>query len=605
MTIQADKSISRLVYSGPGGYPFDFKVLVETDLTVIHTSATGVNTTLTLGVGYSVNINTLLNTGTVYVSSAPTTSGFLEIKRILPITQLVDWRNNDANNAEVLEGAFDRVVMILQQFAREVSGSAATSSTWRGAWAGFTQYFVGQQVTTNDNKMYVCLVSHNAGTFSTDLASGYWALLFDFSVNPAAIPSTSIGEEPGSPSRPTMMFDFANSKMLDPRITFLRYSSATYVDKDGLIKVAAAHVPRFTHNPLTKECLGIWVEEPFTSFIALAHDGSALTLTNTTYLADQTKSPSGSVDADLFTEAATTTTHGAQVSKSYTTGFSHVVSIFVKRKAGGPARNFRIAFAASYRGGTATAATFNLDTGVVTPTSGIPPVYGMEAYDNGWWRCWLVAPCTATGAHIITFLGVTTDTQVTTYLGDVTSGFYLWGVNIGVGAVVTSMMPTNEARLADSVTVASPWFEVTNPAAGTLIATGIKFTAPEASFNTFASLNDGAISVNEILLCTRDATDKAMVWAAAQSVVAQSADFPGTNVRSKIVIGTTYDSTIIQGYANGALYDQTGAVMAPTLTQLTIGSRAGSWHKLNGAVANVAYWPHRLSSAEMIQLTQP
>jgi hypothetical protein len=96
-----------------------------------------------------------------------------------------------------------------------------------------------------------------------------------------------------------------------------------------------------------------------------------------------------------------------------------------------------------------------------------------------------------------------------------------------------------------------------------------------------------------------------MVWAAAQSVVAQSADFPGTNVRSKIVIGTTYDSTIIQGYANGALYDQTGAVMAPTLTQLTIGSRAGSWHKLNGAVANVAYWPHRLSSAEMIQLTQP
>jgi hypothetical protein len=62
MTIQADKSISRLVYSGPGGYPFDFKVLVETDLTVIHTSATGVNTTLTLGVGYSVSINTLLNT---------------------------------------------------------------------------------------------------------------------------------------------------------------------------------------------------------------------------------------------------------------------------------------------------------------------------------------------------------------------------------------------------------------------------------------------------------------------------------------------------------------------------------------------------------------
>jgi len=67
--------------------------------------------------------------------------------------------------------------------------------------------------------------------------------------------------------RPTLNLDFANSKTLDPRITFTRTSTATYVDEDGLIKSVDADVARFDHDPETGECLGLLVEESRTNDI--------------------------------------------------------------------------------------------------------------------------------------------------------------------------------------------------------------------------------------------------------------------------------------------------------------------------------------------------
>jgi hypothetical protein len=70
-------------------------------------------------------------------------------------------------------------------------------------------------------------------------------------------------------SEPAIELDFANTKALDPRITFTRVmtgaSVATYVGADGLIKTAGNNVPRFDHNPTTGESLGLLVEEARTN----------------------------------------------------------------------------------------------------------------------------------------------------------------------------------------------------------------------------------------------------------------------------------------------------------------------------------------------------
>lgn len=61
--------------------------------------------------------------------------------------------------------------------------------------------------------------------------------------------------------RPTLNLDFANSKELDPRITFYRDSIATYYDSKGAIRYANRNEPRFDHDPVTGESKGLLIEE--------------------------------------------------------------------------------------------------------------------------------------------------------------------------------------------------------------------------------------------------------------------------------------------------------------------------------------------------------
>jgi hypothetical protein len=67
--------------------------------------------------------------------------------------------------------------------------------------------------------------------------------------------------------RPTLDLDFANSKTLDPRITFTRASGGSYVGADGLIKLAGVNEARFDHDPVTGESLGLLIEEARTNLL--------------------------------------------------------------------------------------------------------------------------------------------------------------------------------------------------------------------------------------------------------------------------------------------------------------------------------------------------
>ena len=66
-------------------------------------------------------------------------------------------------------------------------------------------------------------------------------------------------------NRPALHFNFARLRALDPRIAFSRASVGTYVGADGLIKTAASGVPRFDHDPVTGESLGLLIEEARTN----------------------------------------------------------------------------------------------------------------------------------------------------------------------------------------------------------------------------------------------------------------------------------------------------------------------------------------------------
>lgn len=60
---------------------------------------------------------------------------------------------------------------------------------------------------------------------------------------------------------PVLSLDFLTSNTLDPRVTFTRSTTATFVGSDGLIQTAAINAPRFDYNPVTLAPNGLLIEE--------------------------------------------------------------------------------------------------------------------------------------------------------------------------------------------------------------------------------------------------------------------------------------------------------------------------------------------------------
>ena len=71
----------------------------------------------------------------------------------------------------------------------------------------------------------------------------------------------------GASVRPSLLLDFARSKTVDPRITFTRGSSATRFNASGVLETVAANTPRIDYDPVTLACKGLLIEEQRTNSI--------------------------------------------------------------------------------------------------------------------------------------------------------------------------------------------------------------------------------------------------------------------------------------------------------------------------------------------------
>lgn len=70
--------------------------------------------------------------------------------------------------------------------------------------------------------------------------------------------SDFIQNNPERPYAPTVVFDFAKTERLDPRVTFTRASNATYTAANNLIATVGTNTPRFQYE--NGVCQGLFVE---------------------------------------------------------------------------------------------------------------------------------------------------------------------------------------------------------------------------------------------------------------------------------------------------------------------------------------------------------
>jgi len=110
--------------------------------------------------------------------------------------------------------------------------------------------------------------------------------------------------------RPSLLLDFANTRSLDPRVTFTRASGGTHFNAQGLLVTAGDHRPRFDHDPVTGQSLGLLVEEARTNLLLNSETLSTQSVTVTA--AAHTLSFYGTGSVELSgTHSATLTGTGA------------------------------------------------------------------------------------------------------------------------------------------------------------------------------------------------------------------------------------------------------------------------------------------------------
>lgn len=111
--------VNRVNYAGSGivgPYSYPFRIFAATDLEVTSRDAAETETTLAYPADYSVSGVGELSGGSITLTVVLASGSTLAIRRVLPLLQTTELRNQGPFYAWMHEDAFDRSVMMLQQY---------------------------------------------------------------------------------------------------------------------------------------------------------------------------------------------------------------------------------------------------------------------------------------------------------------------------------------------------------------------------------------------------------------------------------------------------------------------------------------------------------
>ena len=390
---------------------------------------------------------------------------------------------------------------------------------------------------------------------------------------------------------PKLTLDFANSRQLDPRITFSRSSSATYLHPDTeLITTAPSGVARFEKE-------GFLIEEARTNSFQYsteldnAYWDRATGLTKT---ANNAVSPDGNTTALLVTEDTSTGEHVFGKSTNVSVS-NNCMSIFVK-----PNGKTRVGLR---QGNEATAnVIFDLSgTGSVVSGNGC-----IKQYPNGWFR--VTQSRQSTGNK--TFFHLLNDADdALSYTGDGTSGCWIWGYQKEAGTFPSSLIPTagsTVTRAVDLVSMTgtefSSWY---NNSEGTFLCEfNHPFTA-HGDDRIFMAASSNA-SADRIGAAIRNTYQITYALAKTNSVNILADTMTGTDASLSPTLGVGYSSA-----TDGFRWVQQDVVRTATGTpstaidRLLIGqtNASASDNKLSGHITRLSYYDRRVSDAELETLT--
>jgi hypothetical protein len=327
-----------------------------------------------------------------------------------------------------------------------LTATAVSSSQIDLAWTDVSTGNTGQRIerrSPSGSGSYSTLttVSATATTYSdTGLtaSTSYEYRIVATNADYDSSPSTAANATTQSGAlSPSWTLDFSSGSFSGATLT--RASSGTYVDSSGYIASASTDVARLTHNSSGSR-LGLLVEAERTNDLQFSEDPSNAYWTKSGSAINNNSgafwtAPDNAATAVLLRQNTSTGVHNITRAVSATT--DAVCSVFLqKQTTSGVGRYATLILRRSstdyYH------ATFDLDQGTVTQSALVGTLLsatdrGIEAYANGWYRCW-VQGTQASATQNVTIALATTGTPTMTSTGEsytganTTDGVYIWGL---------------------------------------------------------------------------------------------------------------------------------------------------------------------------------
>ena len=431
---------------------------------------------------------------------------------------------------------------------------------------------------------------------------------------------------------PTLNLDFANSQSLDRRITFTRGSTATRVNRNGLIETVGVNQPRFDFDPISGECKGLLIEESRTNYwrgtqtgggSGTVSDGTATGadgvtakkfvttlgsaafpgLSNYTQYSIPVGSQvtGGTVDISfsgyfaatgtglyvpdiviaigasgsnyIFAELLPDLTNGNIVSKSLSAGLSEIIAPQITLM---PFGMYKVTWSVRYTQGATIRNTVN---------------FGIQCRRKN-------SPSGATG----------------TYYADGVNGFQFSCIQYEIGAVPTSYIPTTASSVTRSVDNAemtginfSSWY---NQSEGTFFYNG---TLPFITNDTVTRVPFGVsngFNFSNSMYVAKTPTTLGLSFTVINNNVSQTTGTSLPNMTSskfKIASSVAPNNIYSCGYGGVVNKHSRPSAAIPTATRLTLGKEPWNGSALNpiiGCISKFAYYPKALSPAELQYLIQ-
>ncbi len=389
-------------------------------------------------------------------------------------------------------------------------------------------------------------------------------------------------------------------------ITFSRSSAGWYFNSAGVLVQAGANIPRFDHDPVTRQPRGLLIEEGRTNLLLRSQefDNAVWTRSRIGVSPNTAVAPDGTMTADKLVPTAENNNHGLGQNVALAGAVQCSWSVYAKA-----AEYFMVRLRLSDSVSFLADVLVNLNTGTIQNPNAASSI---QYVGNGWYRIcvtWTPAAASTLVGHGV---WVYDENGSPTFTGDGVKGLYAWGAQLEQGYFPTSYIPTTSAQVARNADFA----RITD-------LTKMYFAAGKGSMAIDAevgALGNAAVSSNSfphIGALTKNNSIGAGDYAALRlspavpvGIIGNAGVYNTRSLGGDAAVGKVL-KLALAGDGNDVVLARDGTLSSPfpggawpsDVSELWLGSQGGSSRFWNGWIRGLRYWPYRLSNAQLQAVT--